>query len=341
MAARSNWKGYLKLSLVSCPVQLFPATSTKDRVAFHLLHRETGNRLRRKLIDPDTDEAVEADAQVKGYQISKTEYVILEEEEIEKVAIESSHTIDIEAFVPRDEIDEAFLDTPYYLTPDGKMGEEAFAVIRDAMREKNVVGIGRVVLYRRERPILLEPRGKGLAATTLRYKYEVRDDEDYFDGIKDVEVPEEMLDLATHIIGRKLSHFDPEKFEDRYQNALLELIEAKREHRPVNNPAPSKPSNVVSLMDALRKSIASDSESGGAKAVDRPAQGAEEAKPARKAASKSAEAKPAPATKTPAKTPAAKAASAEDAPVAKAGPAKAATAARRAPAGTARLRRAG
>ena len=261
MAARSNWKGYLKLSLVSCPVQLYPATSSKERVSFHLLNRETGNRLRRKLVDPETEEAVESDEQVKGYQIGKNEYVLVEEEEIEKVAIESSHTIDIEAFVPRQEIDEAFLDTPYYLAPDGKMAEEAFAVIRDAMADKKVVGIGRVVLYRRERPVLLEPRGRGLAATTLRYAYEVRDDADYFEDIADVKVSEEMLDLATHIIGRKMTHFDPKRFEDRYQNALLELIEAKREHRPVKSSSPdAKPGNVINLMDALRKSIANDPE---------------------------------------------------------------------------------
>ncbi len=258
-APRANWKGYLKLSLVSCPVQLFPATTTKERVSFHLLHRETGNRLRRKLVDPDTDEAVESDDQVKGYQVGKNEYVIVEEEEIEQVAIESTHTIDIETFVPRDEIDEAFLDTPYYLTPDGRMGEEAFAVIRDAMRDKKVVGIGRVVLYRRERPILLEPRGKGLVATTLRYAYEVRDDADYFDDIGEGAVPEEMLDLASHIIGKKMSHFDPKRFADRYQDALLELIKAKQAHQPVKSQAAAeRPTNVVSLMDALRRSISAE-----------------------------------------------------------------------------------
>ena len=259
MAPRSNWKGYLKLSLVSCPVQLFPATTTKDRVAFHLLNRETGNRLRRKLVDPETDEAVESDEQVKGYEVAKDEYIVMDEGEIDSVAIESTHTIDIETFVPRSEIDANYLDTPYYLAPNGKMGEEAFAVIREAMREKDVVGIGRVVLYRRERPILLEPRGKGLAATTLRYAYEVRDDADYFEDIDETEVPEEMLDLATHIIGRKLAHFDPKRFEDRYQNALLELIKAKQHNRPVKtSTAAPKTGNVVSLMDALRKSIAAD-----------------------------------------------------------------------------------
>jgi DNA end-binding protein Ku len=259
VAPRSNWKGFLKLSLVSCPVQLFPATTSKERVAFHMLNRETGNRLRRRLVDPDTNEEVDGADQVKGYQVAKNEYIVVEDEEIESVAIESTHTIDIETFVPRDEIDETYIDTPYYLAPDGKMGEEAFAVIREAMREKNVVGVGRVVLYRRERPIMLQPRGKGLVATTLHYAYEVRDDADYFEDIDDVEVPEEMLDLATHIIERKLSHFDPKRFEDRYQDALLELIKAKQQHRPVKQAAPPpRPTNVVSLMDALRKSIAAD-----------------------------------------------------------------------------------
>lgn len=301
MAARANWKGYLKLSLVSCPVQLFPATTTKDRVAFHLLNRATGNRLRRKLVDPETDEAVETADQVKGYQVSKTDYIVVEEEEIEKVAIESSHTIEIETFVPRAEIDQAYLDTPYYLAPDGKMGEEAFAVIREAMQEKGVVGIGRVVLYRRERPILLEPRGKGLIATTLRYAYEVRKDDDYFEDLEQTAVSGEMLDLATHIIGRKMAHFEPKTFEDRYQNALLELIEAKREHRPVRSVETSaKPGNVVSLMDALRRSIANDAgakESAGAKpATAKPPT----AKPAAKAAAKSAPAKSAAAKSAPA-----------------------------------------
>lgn len=303
MAARSNWKGYLKLSLVSCPVQLFPATTTKDRVSFHLLHRDTGNRLRRKLVDPETDEEVEADEQVRGYQVAKNEYVTLEEEEIESVAIESTHTIDIETFVPREEIDETFLDTPYFLTPDGKLGEEAFAVIRDAMREKNVVGLGRVVLYRRERPILLEPRGKGLVATTLRYSYEVRKDEDYFEDIGEPEVSEEMLDLATHIIGRKLSHFDPKRFEDRYQNALLDLIKAKQTHQPVKINAPPKPANVVSLMDALRRSIAAEQDNAGAPARAKSPAAAKaeapvpEAKPAKSAARPKPKAAPAPAAR--------------------------------------------
>ena len=293
MAPRSNWKGFLKLSLVSCPVQLYPATTSKERVTFNLLNRETGNRLRRRLVDPDTNEEVDAADQVKGYQVAKNEYVLVEEDEIDAVAIESTHTIDIEAFVPRSEIDETFLDTPYYLGPDGKMGEEAFAVIREAMREKDVVGIGRVVLYRRERPIMLQPRGKGLVATTLRYAYEVRDDADYFEDIDDVEVPEEMLDLATHIIDRKMSRFDPKRFEDRYQEALLEVIKAKQQHRPVTQAAPApRPTNVVSLMDALRKSISADKSEAandkGKAPIDKGKAAADKGKAAAKKSSRSA-----------------------------------------------------
>jgi len=258
MAPRANWKGYLKLSLVSCAVELYPATTTKDRVAFHMINRETGHRLRRQLVDEVTGEVVESDAQARGYEIAKREYVLLEEDEIESVAIESTHTIDIESFVPREEIDEVYLDAPYYLAPDGKVAEEAFAVIRDAMRERQVVGLGRVVLYRRERIVMLEPRGNGIAARTLRYAYEVRDDRDYFDDIGDVKVAGEMLDLAQHIIDKKLTSFDPARFEDRYQNALVDLIKAKTGHRPAPKLEAPKPSNVINLMDALRRSIAAE-----------------------------------------------------------------------------------
>ena len=293
MAPRSNWKGYLKLSLVSCPVQLFPATSTKDRVSFHRLNRETGNRLRQRLVDEGTEQEVDSSDQVKGYEVAKNEYLVLEEGELDSVAIESSHTIDIETFVPRTDIDEAYLDSPYYLVPDGKLGGEAFAVIRDAMREKNVVGIGRVVLFRRERPIMLEARGKGLIATTLRYAYEVRKDEEYFGDIQDVPVDGEMLDLATHIIGRKMSHFDPKRFEDRYQNAVLELIKAKQHNQPVKAAAaPAKPGNVVSLMDALRKSIAGDQDNAPAKSPKKSA-----AKTASKPKAETKSAQPEPAAK--------------------------------------------
>jgi DNA end-binding protein Ku len=267
MAARASWKGYLKLSLVSCAVEMYPATTQKERVAFHLLNRETGNRLRRQLIDPDTQEVVESQDQVKGYEVGKREYIVLEEDEIDQVALESTHTIDIESFVPRSQIDENYIDSPYYLAPDGKVAEEAFAVIREAMKEREVVGLGRVVLYRRERIVMLEPRGKGLVARTLRYAYEVRGDEEVFDRVGEVKVEPEMLNLATHIIDTKLADFDPARFEDRYQNALLEIIKAKAGHKPIKKaPDAAPPSNVVSLMDALRKSVAAE---GGAAAPAR------------------------------------------------------------------------
>jgi DNA end-binding protein Ku len=258
MAARASWKGYLKLSLVSCAVQLYPASTAKERVSFHMLNRETGHRLKRLLVDSETGEQVESENQIKGYEIGKRQYIQIEDEEIESVAIESSHTIDIESFVPRAEIDETYLDSPYYLAPDGKVAEEAFAVIRDAMREKGVVGLGRVVLYRRERIVMLEPREKGLVAITLRYPYEVRADDEVFDQIADVKIDDDTLDLATHIIDRKLTHFDPSRFEDRYQNALLEIIKAKAANKPAPKLEAPKPSNVVNLMDALRKSIAAE-----------------------------------------------------------------------------------
>ena len=289
MAARASWKGYLKLSLVSCAVQLYPASTSKERVSFHMLNRETGHRLKRLLVDSETGDPVESEDQIKGYEIGKRQYIQIEDEEIESVAIESTHTIDIESFVPRDEIDQTYFDSPYYLAPDGKVAEEAFAVIRDAMREKNVVGLGRVVLYRRERIIKLEPRDKGLVAMTLRYPYEVRADDEVFDQIPDVKVDDDTLDLATHIIERKLTHFDPARFEDRYQNALLEIIKAKAANKPAPKLDAPKPSNVVNLMDALRKSIAAETGEND-NAAAKPAKAAPRPKPApaAKAASKAA-----------------------------------------------------
>jgi DNA end-binding protein Ku len=292
MAARASWKGYLKLSLVSCAVQLYPASTAKERVSFHMLNRETGHRLKRLLVDSETGEQVESENQIKGYEIGKRQYIQIEDEEIESVAIESSHTIDIESFVPRAEIDETYLDSPYYLAPDGKVAEEAFAVIRDAMREKGVVGLGRVVLYRRERIVMLEPREKGLVAITLRYPYEVRADDEVFDQIADVKIDDDTLDLATHIIERKLTHFDPSRFEDRYQNALLEIIKAKAANKPAPKLEAPKPSNVVNLMDALRKSIAAETGKS-EKAAEKPAAAS------KSSTERTAAAKPAPAGRKP------------------------------------------
>src|SRR3954469_20954749 len=258
MAARANWKGYLKLSLVSCPVALYPATSSSSRVRFHTINRATGNRVKRQFIDPVTEEPVEADDQVKGYEVAKRSYVYVEDEELEAIRIESTHTIDIESFVPREQVDQRYFEAPCYIAPEAKVAQEAFAVIRDAMRDKGKAGLGRVVLARRERMVLLEPLGKGIMATILRYPYEVRGEEPYFEDIPDLKLPAEMRDLAGHIIDTKTGDFDPSKFEDRYENAVIALIKSKETGQPVKSEAAPPPSNVVNLMDALRRSIASE-----------------------------------------------------------------------------------
>ncbi len=258
MAPRPYWKGYLKLSLVSCAVALYPSVSRSERVSFNWLNRETGNRLRQQMVDAETGEPVEKEDRVRGYQLSKHDYLPIEDDEIEAVEIESNHTLEIETFVPRSEIDPVYLEGAYYLAPDDKVAEEAFAVIREAMAAKNVVGIGRIVLGRRERLMALEPRGKGILGTVLHYNYEVRSDDAHFDPIPEIEIPGEMLDLATHIIERKKGHFDPSKFEDRYEEALIRMIRAKEAGRPVEQRRAEPPSNVVNLMDALKKSIAAE-----------------------------------------------------------------------------------
>jgi DNA end-binding protein Ku len=282
MAARSIWKGYLKLSLVSCAVALYPATSSASRIRFNTLNRKTGNRVQRQFIDPETGEPVEAEDQVKGYAVAKGSYVIVEDEEIDEVRIESNHTIDIESFVPRTEVDERYLDTPYYLAPDDRVAQEAFAVIRDAIRDKGMAGLARIVMARRERLLLLEPFETGLLGTTLHYAYEVRGADSVFDDIPEVKYPKEMRDLAGHIIDTKTGHFDPSKFEDRYENALLELVRSKQSGEPVKSKTAPPPSNVVNLMDALRRSIEAEKPAA-APAAKAPAKAAE--KPREKKAS--------------------------------------------------------
>ena len=255
MAPRANWKGYLKLSLVSCAVALYPAASTSDRIAFNTISRKTGHKVKRIFIDPDTGDEVTGDDQAKGYPVAKDTYVLVEDEEIDAVRIESSHTIDIQSFVPRHEIDPRFMDTPYYITPDDKVAQEAFAVIREAMRSADVVGLGRVVIARRERIVMLEPWERGLLGTMLRYGAEVRASGAYFEEIPTVETPEEMMDLASVIIKRKLGHFEPDAFKDRYEEALTALVKAKQEGREFEAPEAAETSNVVDLMEALRRSI--------------------------------------------------------------------------------------
>lgn len=254
MAPRPNWKGFLKLSLVSCAVALYPATTTSQRIRFNIINRKTGNRIRNEVVDVDTGEPVEPEDRVKGYQFEKGQYVLVEEDELDNVALESTHTIEIEEFVPMSDVDRIYLDESFYLVPQDEVAQEAFAVIREAMRKEELAGLARVVIYRREHLLLLQPRGKGLLATALRYKNEVRNEKDYFDDIENIKVPPDMLKLAVHILETKKGHFNPGKFEDRYETALQDLIKAKRAGKTPPVVSEPRPSNVINLMDALRRS---------------------------------------------------------------------------------------
>jgi DNA end-binding protein Ku len=258
MAPRPNWKGFLKLSLVSCAVALYPATSTSERIRFHIINRKTGNRIRNDGIDAETGQPVEPEDRVKGYEIEKGQYVLVEDEELDNIALASTHTIDIDKFVPMAEVDRIYLDESFYIVPQDEVAQEAFAVVREAMRKEDLAGLARIVIYRREHLLLLRPRGKGLMATTLRYRDEVRDEKDYFDDIANVKVPADMLKLASHILESKKGHFEPDEFEDRYENALKDLIKAKRAGKAPPVLSEPRPSNVINLMDALRRSARAD-----------------------------------------------------------------------------------
>jgi Ku protein len=256
MTARAYWKGSLKLSLVSCPVLLYPATTSSEKTRFHMINRETGHRLKQQMVDAETGDVVEGDDKARGYELKKGEYVEIGRTELDAVRIESSHTIDIDSFVPKDEIDERYLNHPYYIVPDGKAGLDAFAVIRDAMKNQDRVALARIVLTNREHVIALEPRGKGLLGITLRYPYEVRDEQEYFGGIKSPKISKDMVELASHILDTKAAHFDPGKFKDEYETALKTLVRRKAAGKPVKTAEPEeRPSNVVSLMDALKQSL--------------------------------------------------------------------------------------
>lgn len=256
MAPRAYWKGTLKLSLVACPVQLYPATTAVEKTRFHLINTETGNRLRQQMVDEETGDVVESDQKGRGYEISKGKYVEIEKEELEAVQIESNHTIDIDSFVPKSEIDQRFLNHPYYIVPDGKAGVDAFAVIRDAMKDQDRVALARIVLTNREHVMAIEPFGKGLLGTTLRYPYELREAGDYFEDIKSPKITKDMIDLAGHILDTKAAHFDPSKFKDEYETALKKLVKRKAAGKPIELPErDEKPGNVISLMDALKQSV--------------------------------------------------------------------------------------
>jgi DNA end-binding protein Ku len=258
MAPRANWKGFLRLSLVTCPVALYPATSESEKIAFNQLNRKTGHRIRYMKVDADTGEEVANEEIVKGFKVDTDTFVELTKEELDELALESTRTIEIDEFVEREEIDPRYLIRPYYLRPDGKVGHDAFAVIRETIREMNKVAIGRVVLTNREHIIALEPLEKGLVGTLLRYPYEVRSEDEYFDEIKDVKVTKDMLDLARHIVEQKSGRFEPDKFEDHYETALVDLINTKRAGKPITPKERPAAGNVVDLMEALRRSVGKD-----------------------------------------------------------------------------------
>jgi DNA end-binding protein Ku len=263
VSSRPYWKGYLKLSLVSCPIALHAACSSTERISFRQINRKTGNRLRQQLIDEETREAVEAHEKARGYEIRKGQYLLVEDQELEAIEIASTHTIDIDSFVPRADIDQRFFDTPYYITPNDPVGQDAFAVIREAMRSKAVAALGRIVLAKRERVMALEPYEKGLIGTTLRYPYEVRNATDCFAVIPDVTPAPEMLRLAAHILDGKRQAFDPSGFRDRYEEALLAHLTARQAGMP---PRPTQswtvPRRTINLMEALQRSIAADKKGG-------------------------------------------------------------------------------
>ena len=255
MAPRANWKGYLRLSLVSCPIALYPASSLSEKVSFNRLNRKTGNRLKQQNVDSETGDVVPREDIARGYEATNGQYLIVEDEELNAVQIESTRTIDIDQFVPKSEIDERYIDSPYYIAPDGQVGQDAFAVIRDTIGKLNMVALGRVVLTRREHVIALEPKGRGLMGLTLRYPYEIRDETSYFEDIPELKLPKEMLDLATHIVNTKSGHFDPSLFQDRYENALIDLLKKKEAGEKIEPAREAAAPRVVNLMDALRASI--------------------------------------------------------------------------------------
>lgn len=254
MAPRANWKGYLKIGELTCPVALYTAASTSDRIAFHTLNRTTGNRVHRQFVDSDSGKPVEREDQVKGYEVGDNDYIVLEPEEVAAAVPESDKTLSIEAFVGVDDLDDVYFDKPYYLAPSDKNGEEAFALIREGLKAKKVVALAQTVIFRRARTLLIRAEDQGLIATTLNFDYEVRSAKDAFSEIPEMKIKGEMLDLAKHIIETKKGSFDPSEYEDRYEAALAELVKAKLEGKKIPARKPVKSDKVVDLMEALRES---------------------------------------------------------------------------------------
>jgi len=254
MAARANWKGFLKIGELSCPVALFTAASQSERIAFHTLNRKTGNRVHRQFVDGETGKPVERDDQVKGYEVSQGEYVVFEPDEIASVVPESDKTLKVDRFIACGDIDDVYFDRPYYLAPSDAVGAEAFNLIRDGMKRRKVAALAQTVLFRRVRTVLIRAHDKGLIATTLNFDYEVRSSDEAFEDLPNTKIQGEMLDLAKHIIKTKQGRFDPAKFDDRYETALADLVKAKLAGKPLPKPKAPKPTKVVDLMAALRQS---------------------------------------------------------------------------------------
>ncbi len=264
MAPRPYWKGYLKLSLVSCPVLLYPAATQAEKTHFHQINTRTGNRLRQQMIDEETGRVVDREHKGRGYELTKGRYVAIEEDELEAVQLDSTHTIEIDTFVPKDEIDERYIEKPYYIVPDGAAADEAFSVIRDAMRDKDRVALARIVMGHREHVIAIQPFDKGMLGIVLRYPYELRPSKPFFGDIRSRKAPQDMVRLAAHILDTKAGHFDPSRFKDRYETSLKALVRRKAKGKPIEAPkeAPAG-DNVINLMDALRQSIKRGGKSAG------------------------------------------------------------------------------
>lgn len=255
MATRAYWKGYLKLSLVTCPVALYPASSKSDKTRFHQINRKTGNRLRQQMVDEETGRVVDKENKGRGYELTKGKFVEIEPDEIDAIEFENTHTIEIDKFVPEEEIDKRYYERPYYIAPDEKSGEEAFSVIRDAMKDKGRVALAGIIFANRQHILAIEPWGKGMLGTTLRFDYEVRDEKEFFQGIGSHRVAKEMIDLASHILDSKAGHFDPAKFKDEYELALRKLVKRKAAGKAIEPTETQGRSNVIDLMEALRESV--------------------------------------------------------------------------------------
>ena len=262
MAARANWKGYLKIAELSCPVALYTAASASERIAFHTLNRATGHRVHRQFVDEETGAPVDAADQVKGYETGKGEYIAVSPEEVAAAVPDSDKTLTVQAFVACAEIDDLYFDRPYYLAPDEAAASEAYDLIHEAMRRRQVVALARTVLFRRVRTLLIRAHDRGMIATTLNFDYEVRSAQEAFDAIPEIKIEDEMRDLAKHIIATKRGSFDPTQVEDRYEAALADLVKAMLDGRPLRARSAPKATKASDLMAALRQSAAGGGRSG-------------------------------------------------------------------------------